>query len=184
MVQALMKAFRDVKYPRERMQETKRQTRFTYTDGPMYYLGLQIVKAMQDAGYPAKISECYRSPERQDELYARKRTKAKRWQSPHQYLEAVDIIHPSLGWNVSPDYWDALNACAQIVAEKHGVELEYGYDWGWDMAHIEIKDWREVRERLGPLVPTPRNLWDRFKEVLPNVAKQHQKSPYFSEPLA
>jgi hypothetical protein len=67
------------------------------------------------------------------------------------------------------------------VGIKHAVALELGYDWGWDMAHIEIKDWRTAQKRHlhrmdvegveRPL--TPLELWERFCEVLPghpNVA--------------
>jgi hypothetical protein len=188
MLGKLLEGAREARYPREKMQEPKRQSRFTYTDGPMFFLGLQIVKAMQDAGYPAKIHECYRPPERQDALFAKGKSKARAWSSPHQFLEAVDIIHPSKGWNVSDEYWDTLHACATIVEEKFGVEFEHGYDWGWDKAHIELKDWRVMRERIkrasGAKMrnPYPAELWQRFKEVLPSVAKQHMRSPRFEEP--
>lgn len=189
---SLMQSARDAMFPREKMQTPKRQTRFTYTDGPMFYIGQQIVKAMQDAGYPAKISECYRSPERQNQLFAKRTSKARAWQSPHQFLEAVDIIHPSKGWNVSQEYWDTLNACARIVEEKYNVQLTYGYDWGWDMAHIELTDWKtvktmkmnEARKTGERIPPTPRQLWDRFKVVLPGPARQHMKAVGFSEPSA
>ena len=186
-------------FPRERMQVPKRQTAYTYVDGPMYYLGQQIVKAMQDAGYPAKIHSCYRSPEIQRGLYAqgrtapgRKVTRAKPWESPHQYYEAVDIIHPSLAWDVSGDYWEALASCVRIVGDKFSVELQHGHDWDGDgvpvhlddderlrdSAHIQLKDWKTVRDRHRRQVldeganrpPNEAELWVRFCEVLPSVA--------------
>lgn len=181
-IKSLFTSARERRYPQEKMQESKRQSRFTYTDGPMFFLGQQIVKAMQDAGYPAKISECYRSPERQAKLKAKGTSKAGPWKSPHQFLEAVDIIHPSKGWNVSQEYWDTLNACTLIVEEKYGVDIVSGYDWGWDMAHIELRDWRSVRDRLRTETlgamrpPNPAELWERFEQVLPKVAKQHKRS--------
>ncbi|WP_371168638.1 M15 family metallopeptidase [Aliiroseovarius sp. 2305UL8-7] len=103
-------------FPRTNMQVEKRQTSYTYVDGPMMFLGQQIVKVMEDSGYPAKIFQCYRSPARQQELYDQGRTKpgkrvtkAKPFSSAHQYLEAVDIIHPSIGWPKREDpYWEAL----------------------------------------------------------------------------
>lgn len=191
MANSLVKAVRDVLHPREQMQERKRQTRFTYRDGPMVFLGQQIVKAMQDAGYPAKIHTHYRSPEDQERAFASKNSKARAWQSPHQFLEAVDIVHPSLGWNVSQDYWDTLYSCAKIVEDRFGVTFELGYDWGWDLAHVELKDWRTVRDRLmdqqrrrkEPMrPPTPKELWERFKEVLPATARQHARAVGFREP--
>ncbi|NHM20311.1 M15 family metallopeptidase [Tritonibacter mobilis] len=174
-------------YPREKMQAPRRQSRYRYVDGPMYYLGQQIVKAMEDAGYPAKILYCYRSPEKQRELYSKGRTSAgpkvtnaRPWDSAHQYYEAVDIIHPSLGWNVTEEYWETLAACVRIVSEKFSVGLNHGHRWKFrDSAHIELRDWRSVRERhrrnvLDQGEPRPPNadeLWYRFYEVLPDIVK-------------
>jgi hypothetical protein len=156
-------------YPRERMQDPKPQKFYCYSAGPMFYIGQQIVAAMQKAGYPAKIQECLRSADRQAALKSEGRSRAGPFESPHQFSEAVDIVHPSLFWKVSEDYWDALDACAQTVSRRLGVELETGYSWGWDKAHIELKDWRVVRDRLGKRHPEPEDLNRRFAEVLPSV---------------
>lgn len=157
-------------FPHEKMQVSKRQTAFTYSDGPMFYLGQQIVKAMEDAGYPAKIVECWRSPERQSKMLEGGSSRAGPWHSPHQYFEAVDIIHPSKGWDVSPEYWRTLSACVRIVAEKFKVELEHGHNWRFvDSAHIELKDWRKVKTKRKP---TSADLWRRFQEVLPSEAER------------
>lgn len=180
-------------FPHQKMQVPKRQTAFTYSDGPMYYLGQQIVKAMEDAGYPAKILYCYRTPEHQAQLYAKGRTapgsrvtSAPPWSSPHQYFEAVDIIHPSLAWGVTEEYWSALAACVSIVAEKFDVRLRHGHDWDGDgipvhldpderfrdSAHIELADWREVQTKRKP---SPAELWARFQQVLPAEAKRLER---------
>ncbi|UAB90387.1 hypothetical protein I5192_06920 [Ruegeria sp. SCSIO 43209] len=181
-------------WPYEKMQVPKRQTRYCYKDGPMFYLGQQIVKAMEDAGYPAKISECYRTPERQKQLRIEGRTKAGPWESPHQYYEAVDIIHPSLGWNVSRKYWLTLNACMRVIEAKYGVNLIHGHDWNdngipvyddpeerfYDAAHIQLADWKKQRDRhratIGlegkPRPPNQLELWVRFEEVLPELARR------------
>lgn len=190
LVTSLRQAALRRKYDRERMQESKRQSRFTYRDGPMIFLAQQIVKAMQDAGYPATIFNSYRSPEQQNREYLEGDSKAKAWQSPHQFLEAVDIVHPGKFWNVSEDYWETLHACGKIVEERFGVDLVFGYDWGWDKAHIELADWksvaRDISEKTNGVMrpPTPKELWQRFEAVLPRVAKQHRKSVYFQEPRA
>lgn len=171
-------------FPTEKMQVPKRQTAFCYVDGPMHYLGQQIVKRMQDAGHPAVIIECYRPPERQRELKAQGRSKAGPWESPHQYFEAVDIVHPSLGWGVSDAYWEALAACVRIVSEAYGVELVHGHYWRFrDSAHIEIRDWRLVRDRHRKRVldggearrPSAAELCERFAEVLPAVSADQQR---------
>ena len=169
----LMKAAREKAFPREKMQVEKRQTRYTYTDGPMYFLGQQIVKVMEDAGYPAMIHCCYRSPQLQQKWFDKGTSKARPWESPHQYWEAVDIVHPSLFWNVSSDYWEQLAVAVRIVAEKYGVELEHGHHWKWvDSAHIELKDWRKVKRLVGDVHPTPQQLAERFQQVLPRVWAQ------------
>ena len=182
----LMAAARRARAPAVQSQAHKRQTRYTYTEGPMYFLGQQIVKAMQDAGYPAKIIECWRPPGRQHDLHASGRSKAEAWQSPHQYYEAVDIVHESMGWRVDLEFWETLASCVRIVAERYAVELVHGHEWGWDSAHVELKDWRTVRRRQhlawldNPDVttrqPTAADLWRRFEEVLPGVARQHKKT--------
>lgn len=158
----------------------KRQTRFCYTQGPIYFVGQQIVRNMQESGYPAKIHCCYRPAKDQIALVEMGRSKAAPWHSPHQFHLAVDIIHPHLAWNVEQAYWDQLNACAQVISERFGITLEYGYDWGWDMAHIELKEWRKYRDiiraravqarrNIEPPGQTDLDTW--FKAELPKVWK-------------
>lgn len=188
--QELMKAARKEQVPHEKVQVPKRQTRFSYKDGPAYFLGQQVVKLMEDAGYPAKILYCYRSPSKQEELYAKGRTKpggivtkARAYQSAHQFMEACDIIHPSKGWDVSEDYWETLAACIRTVAEKYGVEINHGHYWKFrDSAHFELSDWKKQKELLEPILsasklldptPTEAQLWVRFCDVLPDVARSY-----------
>jgi len=185
-------------------QVTTRKTRFTYDKGPMYFLGEHIVKAMEDSGYPAFIWQCYRPPEEQAEYLARGTSKAGPWQSPHQFSEAVDILHPELWWEAPPDYWQQLAACVRIVAERFDVKLDHGHYWSWvDSAHIELEDWRIMRdymreqwrrefqewrdepsvdlELIGPppepRPPSPEELRVRFSAVLPKVWAQHIRPP-------
>lgn len=172
----LMKAARRARFPHEKMQVSKRQTRYTYTDGPMYFLGQQIVKVMEDAGYPATIFECYRSPERQTELQGNDewRTDAGAFNSAHQYFEAVDIVHPSLFWKASSDYWEQLAIAVRIVADKFDVDLNHGHHWPKvDSAHIQLRDWRQFKAVVGISKPTPQQLADRFAQVLPRDWAQY-----------
>lgn len=175
-IQALKQSFRKHSFPREKMQVSKRQTRYNYQLGPMFFLGQQIVKHMQDAGHPACIHCCLRTAAEQDAVFARGASKARAFRSPHQYYEAVDIIHPSLHWGASKEYWKTLADCSRLVSERYGVELELGHDWGWDSAHIEIKDWRKVRDRLGRTSPNQQQLNERFEELMPSVWKQFRRS--------
>lgn len=180
-----------------RRQAEKPQSRFTYTDGPMYFLGQQIVKGMQQAGYPAKIHCCYRTPEEQQRALDRGASNARPFRSPHQFYEAVDIIHESFAWfhpdlrppstpkevweKQAADFWETLAAVSRTVADRYGVRLELGHDWGWDSAHIELRDWRDFRRAIGMSVPTRVQLAARFSEVLPHQWKQFQKSKSFTD---
>lgn len=191
----LMRKLREFRYPREKMQDPKMQTRFDYSQGPMYYLGQQIVSEMQKAGYPSKIVYGYRSPELQNKLYAQGRTapgaivtRAKAYQSPHNFHAAVDICHRQRGWKVGKDYWEALNACVKIIERRHGVDLVHGHDWDedgvpaymdkderlWDAAHVELKDWRDIRDAQkwqGFYNMGAGDLWFLFERYLPDKAK-------------
>ena len=91
--QELMRAARAHKGRSERGEGTEKRARYTYTDGPMFYIGQWIVEQMRQAGYPSKIFVCYRPPKMQATRRAQGRSKAPPWSSPHQYYEAVDIVH-------------------------------------------------------------------------------------------
>lgn len=132
-------------FPRERMQPPKKQTMYCYTEGPMTFLAQRIVRKMQDAGYPAKIHCLYRSPERQYKLKANGFSKAGPFESAHGFYLACDIIHPSLAWNVTNEYWNALNECVKIIEKSYGVKLSHGHKWKFkDSAHIQIANWRNL----------------------------------------
>lgn len=157
-VAALMAAARERLWPHERGADPKRQTIFCYQDGPMFWLGQKIVLEMQKAGYPAKIAECYRDYRRQMDLLRQGRSKAMAFQSPHQFYLAVDIIHPSKGWDVSSAYWETLASCVRVVEEKYGRGerlLVHGHNWQFkDSAHVQLANWHEFADRiLGDLTP-------------------------------
>ncbi len=166
--------------PQEQAQDVTKKTYLNAADGPMIWLGEQIVKRMEKAGYPSRIFCGYRSPEQQDKEFAEGDSKARAYQSPHQFYEAVDIIHKTKAWNVSQDYWDTLAAIVRVVEREYAIDLVHGYDWGWDSAHIEIALWRQVPKRqIGKTgsnyPPSPWEREQRFKELLPAVyAAQHR----------
>ncbi len=173
--QDLVNASRRQSMKNERTQPLKKVQSKDRTQGPAYYLGMQVVRMMEDAGYPSRILYCWRSPQVQNRFYNKGTSKAKAWQSPHQYMEAVDVIHATRGWNVSEDYWDTLAACVRTVSSRFNVQLEHGHNWKFrDSAHFEIKPWREVKgryqdEKGNNRMPTQIELLERFVEVLPRV---------------
>lgn len=161
----------------ERHAPQRELVRFDKTQGPMYYLGLQICKRMGQIGYPSKVHTCYRSPAVQDRKKRQGFSKAAAFQSPHQFYEAVDICHETLGWPKADDpYWQKLGVVIRNVEADFKVKLTSGVnDWGWDFAHVELSDWRKVqrahRTPEGNYLPvSPPSLLKRFKEVLPQVS--------------
>ena len=174
--QDLVRRLRNLWANSERSQAAKMVHIKTRRDGAMHYLGLKIVRKMQEAGYPSRIFVTYRSPELQNEMFRKGRSKAHAWQSPHQYWEAVGIVHETKYWDVSPAYWEALATCVRIVADENEVDLNHGHYWPEfkDSAHIEIRNWRILRGRYVDKHNRPRNLTEkeilkRFVDLLPKV---------------
>lgn len=85
------------------------------------------------------VVEGLRSHERQAALVAE--GKSKTLKSKHLTGDAVDIA-PLVGGRASwkwSDFTPLIKAAKEVAAE-HGVALTFGYDWGWDAPHIEIKE--------------------------------------------
>jgi peptidoglycan L-alanyl-D-glutamate endopeptidase CwlK len=100
---------------------------------------------MELLGLPMRITEGYRSIERQNELYAQGRTtkgnivtKAKGGESLHQYGVAADYVFRKQGYDATNDQWLAFAS----IAERHGFEWGGGKDWqnaGFvDKPHIQM----------------------------------------------
>lgn len=101
----------------------------------------KFVKEMDMLGLPIRITEGYRSIERQNELYAQGRTtkgnivtQAKGGESLHNYGVAIDIVFRRLGYDASNDQWLA----AATVGERLG--FEWGGNWNEfvDKPHFQI----------------------------------------------
>jgi len=94
---------------------------------------------------PLFAFEIYRSPQRQRELLAKGRTKAGPGKSPHQYGCAVDIISATEYWDLTSKQWAVIGVIGKEVARKRKIKLVWGGDWGWDMPHWELENWRDYR---------------------------------------
>ncbi len=96
----------------------------------------QLIDYAQSIGTPIRITEGYRSPERQNELFAKKPkvTNAKAWESIHQYRCAFDIVFIKLGYNANEKQWRDI----ADYADKLG--LDWGGDWKdfMDKPHFEL----------------------------------------------
>ncbi len=90
---------------------------------------------MAQYGVPIKWHSYYRSPAEQDELFRRGATKARGWQSPHNYGLAVDYHFEKYGWNVPGSWWKF----GDDVARAAG--LETGLSFG-DANHLQGRGWK------------------------------------------
>lgn len=72
-------------------------------------------------------------------------------ESPHHYKPALafDVFPVLPNGDVSKD--STHYAVIGQVAHEHG--LEWGGDWGWDFAHVQVPDWRDLAGR--PSTPSP-----------------------------
>lgn len=89
-----------------------------------------------------------RNSEEQAKSFLNGYSNAKFGSSPHNYDKsfAVDVglwnsDIRGVDYNDSQSFKDVTD-CFKLHAESRGIELEFGYDWGWDMPHIELKGWK------------------------------------------
>lgn len=61
--------------------------------------------------------------------------------SKHQLGKAIDVYY--VGWkntdSANDPRWTKLINAFRIAGKNLGLELNFGYDWGWDKPHIELK---------------------------------------------
>lgn len=163
-------------------EPSKRVTRMRYDQGPCGFLQGQVIKGMQQAGYPAKLFQLFRSPELQEQYFLRGTSKAPPWRGAHQHHGAFDIIHERWAWfdpsqDGVPDgepFWECLWDVCQVVSEKFGVEL--GPRISWDPAHVELVGWRDFAKMKGNRVATPAQLDQWFEVMLPDVWRAYQRA--------
>lgn len=91
-----------------------------------------------------KLFETYRSPERQEECFVKKTSKAQAWQSPHNYGFAGDFVawvnDKEFSWDDSHDY----QYLGRIAADFNLLQPMQG----WDPYHIESPYWRAANAVL------------------------------------
>lgn len=108
-----------------------------------------FIKRMGKLGVPMFAPEVYRTPERQEDLYALGNSKAKGGQSPHQWGCAVDIVHSVKGWDMHPKAWALVGHVGKELIAQKGLAIEsfaWGGDWGfYDPAHWQLKDWKNLK---------------------------------------
>lgn len=93
---------------------------------------------------PFAMFETYRTPERQQYLFDKKKTKARPWQSAHQYGLGVDFV-PLLKtgdwtWEPPPEVWDRLRQRAGDCGLHNDIV--------WDRPHVYHPAFASVRLAL------------------------------------
>lgn len=102
-------------------------------------------------GINLRLTDGFRSFEKQDELYEQGRTKpgaivtnARGGQSYHNYGLAFDVVDLELLWDGAD--WETIGE----IGKSFG--FEWGGDWGWDKPHFQKtfgKSTSELREEIG-----------------------------------
>ena len=91
--------------------------------------------------------ELVRSPERQLAVFKDGKSKARPWESAHQYGLAVDFVpfvRGKFSWAVSSKDWDDLRNAAHARGLLNDI--------AWDRAHVEHPAFARVREALRPVI--------------------------------
>lgn len=87
---------------------------------------------------PFIVVEGVRTLQRQKVLYAERKTKT--LQSRHLTGDAVDIapiVDGRVNWEWR--FFTPLVDLARQAAKDTGTDMVFGYDWGWDAPHWELK---------------------------------------------
>ena len=94
------------------------------------------------------IYETYRSPERQDFLFSEKKvTKARAWQSAHQYGLAMDVVAVKTldDGTPIPNSWSWDNAHPWAMLRELARDCGLDAPIEWDRAHIEHPSFSEIK---------------------------------------
>ncbi|MGF1731717.1 D-alanyl-D-alanine carboxypeptidase family protein [Photobacterium kasasachensis] len=115
---------------------------------------VSVVSILNDEGLPFQVFEGYRSPSRQAYLYSKGRngnagsivTKAKPWQSMHQYGCAADLVLRENGrWS-----WDDRGQKRKWWKRMHKVAKAEGLEpLSWEMPHLQLPDLSVAKLRRG-----------------------------------
>jgi hypothetical protein len=79
------------------------------------------------------------------------KSKAQWLESPHNYLPACALdagewnpnIKGGIDWE-DEESFKRMTDLFKIHAEARNIQIECGFDWGWDLPHIQLKHWRDL----------------------------------------
>lgn len=101
--------------------------------------------------------ECFRDPARQSELIARGTSKARPWQSAHNYGLAVDFVarldqhgrDPLPGAVLTAGAkWSWLDSHDWTFLKKKAESLGLSVPIKWDRCHVEHPLWAKIRQHV------------------------------------
>lgn len=135
---------------------------WVFTHPGLMIWSARFILHLKKAGIPAFAHSAFRTKEEQEEAFAAGHSKLKWPRAAHCQGKAVDIVHGTYAWNLTPMEWrffgkigkDIHYRMMQSVPPKKRWSLEWGGDWfhgrsrpspdavGWDPAHWEVKGWQ------------------------------------------
>lgn len=112
-----------------------------------------LVRRMRALGVPMFPHCVWRDKEAQEQAYQLGFSKVRYPLSPHNKGCAVDIVHSTRAWDLTPRQWLVVGHVGKELAASKGWKLDWGGDWknkptdevGWDPAHWELSNWKDVR---------------------------------------
>ena len=107
--------------------------------GVNYRLADFVRRLSVESPEPFVVTEGVRTKARQRELV--KSGASKTLNSRHIVGRAVDIapqVHGAVSWEWR--HFKPIIERARALADEMGLELQFGYDWGWDAPHIEMRE--------------------------------------------
>lgn len=106
---------------------------------------LSIYKLLNALGPKWDLFEGYRTPDRQNDLFTRGKTKARAWQSAHQYGLGADIV--PLNDDNEP-FWPPIGDPLWLELQEQCDYLGLYNDIKWDAAHVYCKEYIDLQSVL------------------------------------
>lgn len=103
-----------------------------------------FVKKMASLNVPFFATWVVRSATEQQKMFDAEvsRDSPEDGQWPHR-KHAVDLIHGTLGYNLTKTQWALVGHVGKEVAQARGIKITWGGDWKfYDPAHWELTHWR------------------------------------------
>lgn len=98
------------------------------------------------------VIQCARGEDEQNLKFEQGLSKVKYPDSAHNVepAQGIDFIPcPFVGWEDKASFYTVRSAFAEALRQLKeegevptNYELEFGYDWGWDLGHINRKNWK------------------------------------------